>query len=140
MVDTNAEDFRISEINGERLITFMAHSKAYVLNPDYSIRTTKNIETWGTLNTHELNFVNNGTQVIVLRNGPYKVPVEAAKTLIGMDSSDCAARYDGFSVLDVTQESWPPVFDWHSLGRIDLEESTYIDGEPESRCRSWDFV
>lgn len=140
MVDTNAEDFRISEINGEHLITFMAHSKAYVLNTDYSIRTTKAIETWGTLNTHELNFVKNGTQAIVLRNGIYKIPVEAAKMLIGMDSGNCAARYDEFSVLDVVQEFWLHVLDWHSLGRIDLEESTSIDGVSESHCKSWDFM
>lgn len=64
MIDSNVEDFRVNEIDGEYLITFMTHSKAYILNTDYSIRTTKALEPEGVMNTHELHFVNNGTRAI----------------------------------------------------------------------------
>lgn len=139
MVNSNVEDFRLSEINGERVLTLMANSKAYVLNDDYSVRRARSLETEGVMNTHELNFVQDGMRAIFLKNAVRWMSKQDSLTLLGVED-DCVARHDGFSVLDVTQDDWPSVWDWQSQGKIGLDESTYFPGEPANLCRSWDFM
>lgn len=134
----NVEDFRISNVNGEELMTLFAYDKAHVLNNDYTIGMALDIEDQGTLNTHELNFVDNGTRVLFLRNGQEKVSRDESKS-IGYHG-ECAVSFDGFSELDVTNSGWPEVFDWKSHGKIELKESTFVDGSAADRCGGWDYL
>ena len=138
---TNVEDFRISNVNGETHMTLFAHNQAMVLNDDYSVVSARSLETDGALNTHELNLVENGTRAIVLRNSLRSVSAADSKMFMGTaGEKECIARYDGFSVLDVTRDDWPEAFRWQSFGNIGMDESTYRIGGPGYLCRGWDFM
>ena len=67
MFNTNVECFQVSTVNGTRLMTLMSH-EAVMLDPDYTIRSSIDLEPLGVLNTHELNFVNDGTRVLFMHN------------------------------------------------------------------------
>lgn len=141
MVNSNVEDFRISNVNGQSRLTLFAHNQVVVLNDNYTVRSERSLETQGYLNTHELNFVDDGTRTIVLRNHLEGVSAETSQRLIGTDGvKECIAKYDGFSVLDVTKTGWPEIFSWKALGRIRLDESTYLIGGPDFLCGGWDFM
>lgn len=109
-----------------------------VLNNDYSIHRAVSLETKGPLNTHELNFVDNGTRAIFLKNGIRRASSTESES-VGYDG-ECITRFDGFRELDVTQDDWPIVFEWTSFGRVGLEESTYLYGSIENRCKGWDYL
>lgn len=135
---SNVEDFRLSNVNGEMLMTMFAQNQVVVLNNDYTIRSGKLLEPQGWQNTHELNLVNDGRQVIVLMNDvrvtfPDDFPDDSRLESEGQ----CTVRYDRFSVRDVTQPEWPTVFEWQSFGKIGLDESTFY---PNSMCTGWDFL
>lgn len=132
----NVEDFRISNVKGEKLLTMMTHEEIYVLGNDYSAREA--VRLGGFRNTHELNFVDGGTRVLSLEFGARKVSEEESRR-VRFDGR-CEAQFDGFSERDVTVEGWPSVFDWSSNGKIDLEESTMVQGSVEHRCRGWDAM
>ena len=138
----NIEDFRISNVKGEYLMTMMAQGRAQgiVLDSDYTIRKAfKFSKHGGGLNTHEFNFIENGTRTIYLNGGQRKASRKESKK-VGFNG-ECSANYDGFSVLDVTKDDWPHVFDWDSYGKIGLDESTLTAGSPAGRCTGgWDFM
>lgn len=143
MFTSNVADFRISNVNGERLMALFAQNQAVVLNNNYTIRHAYRLENEGNLNTHELNFIENGTRAIFCKNGPQKATREESRR-IGYDG-ECSAKHDGFAVLDVTKPGWPHVFDWDSHGKIAMEESSHLWGTPQDRCnvstwRGWDFM
>lgn len=136
---SNVEDFRISNVNGEVLMTMFAQNQVVALNDDYTIRYTKVFERQGRLNTHELNFVDNGRRAIILMNDVHIVSQGDFPSGSHLNSDDeaCSAKYDGFFVVDVTRDRWPRVFEWHSVGKIGLNESTFT---PKSVCDGWDFM
>ena len=120
-------------------MTLMAHSNALILNNDYTIRKSINLNKGRGMNTHELNFVENGTRVLYLDGGRQMASREESRR-IGFEG-ECAANFDGFSEVDVTNdEDWQQKFSWQSHGRIGLEESTLTAGLPEGRCDGWDFM
>ncbi|KAI6810177.1 hypothetical protein KC331_g9214 [Hortaea werneckii] len=111
MFNSNVADFRISNVNGEPLITLFANNGINVLNNDFTMRMHLNPEEEGRLNTHELSFD------------------------MGY-SGECIADFDGFHELDVTRDGWPRVYDWSSYNRIGLNESTLIPAQ----CKGWDYM
>lgn len=138
MFDTNIECFQVSTVNGTQLMTLVSHVEATTLNNDYTIRDTIDLEPLGFLNTHELNFVDNGTRVLFLHN-IFKGASREESAKVGYDG-ECAAQWEGFIENDVTSEGWPQVFEWRSYGKISLTESTFLDGTLDHRCRGWDLL
>ena len=138
----NIEDFRLSNVNGEHLMTMMAQGRgqAVVVDNDYTIREAHSLNGPGKgLNTHELHFVEDGTRTIYITGRKEKASRAESKR-IGFDG-ECVCHYDGFAELDVTKEDWPRVFEWSSYGNIGLEESTLTAGSPVGRCTGgWDFM
>lgn len=139
---SNVEDFRLSNINGEILMTMFAQNQVVVLNHDYTIRMGRTLETQGPLNTHELNFVDNGQRALILTNDVRIVFPQDMPDVVGPKSgrTECTVRFDGFAELDVTEWDWPRTFQWHSFGKIALGENTIPGGPLETRCDKWDFL
>lgn len=136
--DSNVADFRVSYVNGEQLLTLFARNQIVVMNRNFTIRQALAPERQGALNTHELNFVDNGTRVLLFRNDMRRASTEESQR-IGL-GGECIALFDSIAELDVTQEGWPSVFEWSPHGRIDLEESTYLWSSVTDRCKRWDYL
>ncbi|KAI7343063.1 hypothetical protein KC320_g9353 [Hortaea werneckii] len=79
MFNSNVADFRISNVNGEPLITLFANNGINVLNNDFTMRMHLNPEEEGRLNTHELSFVDNGTRAIFIKNGRQNAPSRSCR-------------------------------------------------------------
>lgn len=139
MFSSNVEDFRLSNVNGEQAMTLMANSMAYVLNDNYTVWTAKALETAGAMNTHELNFIQDGTRAVFLKNEYLRFSRQDSLQSVGFDG-ECIVRFDDFAVLDVTKPDWPQLFEWHAYGKIGLDESTYKLYTPEWRCKAGDFL
>lgn len=137
MFDTNVDDFRLSNVNGEMRMTLMANNEAVILNDDYTVRLAHAPVPKGHLNTHDLNFIENGTRVLINKYGRQKASKEESK-VVGFDG-ECDTRFGGFAELDVTKEDWPAVIDWNSYGRIGIDESTNTADPIEDLCTDgWD--
>lgn len=124
--NSNVADFRISNVNGEKLMTFFTWSnQLVVVNTDYTVRQTLAPERF---NKHEFHVVENGTRALIVRsNGRSMSPEESQK--VGLEGEVRIAS-DGIAELDVTKDGWPSVFEWNSKGQIDVDESTHHVGQP----------
>lgn len=133
----NIEDFRISNVDGEFLMTLMDQGRheIIVMDNQYKIRKQIPIKHF---NSHELNFIQNGTRALVVKNHPQYATKKMSKA-VGFDG-ECHAGFDGFWELDVTN-NYEHTFEWESWGRIGLEESTLTEQSVEKRCtHNWDFM
>lgn len=139
MFSLNVDDFRISNVNGENLMTLMTDSKIYLLENDYSIRSASFLTKQQHQDTHELNFVDGGRRALLLEFGLQKSSEKESK-VVGYDGR-CIAQYTGFFEVDVTKDGWPRVYEWSSRGKIGLDESTMTQGSLDDRCGEiWDFL
>ena len=134
----NVEDFRISNVNGRDLMTllFQETGQGALINETYQIVEDPQIDDASNVNTHEFNFVQNGTRVLVIKNDEREASREQSEE-IGFDGN-CVAEYEHFQELDT--ETWEVVFDWDSKDHIRLNESTLTDESVEDRCWGWDFL
>ena len=138
----NVEEFQMSDVKGEQLITLMQQQEhaGFIVNNNYTIHTrAEQVESSGNTNTHEFNFVNGGTETIVVtshRQDPTPEMVEALQ----WDGECRDIVFDGFAVLDT--KSWQPKFEWDSFGRIGLDESTLGNASTtEKKCSGgWDYM
>ena len=134
----NVEDFRISNVRGEYLMTLMSQNRGegIILDSNYEIKDVLVVDK--PINTHELNFVENGTRaLIVTSHNKMKATKEMSKA-IGYDG-ECSCAFDG--IMEYDTSTWKPVFDWRSFGKIGLDESTLTGAPVEKRCDgNWDFM
>lgn len=139
MFHNNPHDFRISNVNGEDLMTVIINQEAVVMNNNYTIRSRHTPQPDNfPLNGHEFNFVDNGTRALVIENNKVTCTREESKK-VGFDG-ECIAKFQGFAEMDVTQEGWPFSFQWNSYGHIGLDEATLTDQKIENLCKGWDNV
>ena len=134
----NIEDFRVSNVNGEYLMTLMDQGRGDIIVFDnhYEIRDKISLDHF---NSHELNYVENGTRALIVRGGGRDSTKEMAKA-IGWDGT-CHAAFDKFAELDVTN-NYETLFEWDSFGKIGLDESTLTEASVEKRCGhgNWDYL
>lgn len=137
----NVEDFRISNVRGERLMTLMHQGDhaGYILNNDFTIRKkVKQADNHGDINTHEFHFVENGTEAIVIKTDFRDASEEKSKA-IGFNGRCRDVHFDKFEVLD--SKTWKLKFSWSSEDHIGLDESTFDAKPVEERCAGgWDFA
>ena len=140
----NVMDFRLSDVNGEKLLTMIDRDRSagIIFDNEYELRDMLLVVKHATddigPNAHEFNFVDNGTSLVYLHNEPREAP-EEDKRGVGYSGS-CIAQYNKISELDATN-NWKSLFEWDSLGNIHLNESTGPDDESqEDRCDTWDFM
>lgn len=135
----NIEDFRVSDVQGEDLMTLVDQhtGKGAIINDEYQILERPRIDDAKNVNTHEFNFVDNGTRALVIKNDRRKAPLDQVRE-IGFDGP-CSVDYEHFQELDT--ETWEVVFDWDSMDHVRLSESTWLESSVEDRCNShWDFL
>lgn len=133
----NIEDFRMSNVNGENLMTLMdqGRGEGIIFDNHYEIRDVIHMDHF---NSHEFNFVENGTRTLVIK-GNHKQATEEMSKKVGYHGR-CGAAFDGFQELDVTN-NYEPTFDWSSWDWIGLDESTLTEGSVNNRCGgNWDFL
>lgn len=110
--------------------------QAVVMGTDYQIVETLQVDTPGNVNTHELNFVENGTRALVIKSHRQQGTKEMSEK-VGFGGK-CVGQFDGFEEYDT--KTWKSKFDWRSFGKVGFEESS-LEGRPiEQRCRDWDFM
>jgi hypothetical protein len=135
----NVEDFRISNVRGEYQMTLMSQqlSKGVILDSSYNVVEKMSVNPGGGINTHEFNFIENGTRALVIRtSGDYASREESEK--VGFDGK-CHCAFDGFAELDTS--TWKTTFEFLSKGKIGLDESTLTYGDINSQCNGrWDFM
>lgn len=134
----NVEDFRMSNVNGEDLMTLIYQDigAGVIIDDGYEIRAEAKIDDAWTINTHELHFVDNGTRALVVKNDKREASLDQSQE-VGFDGQ-CVAEYEHFLELDT--ETWEAVFDWDSKDHVRLNESTLTDSPVEDRCSDWDFL
>lgn len=138
----NIEDFRISNVNGEDMMTVMdqRHSKGVFIDNHFNVRDRRQASgpEQGTFNSHEFHFVENGTKALVVWSKNKDYTDSETMEAIGLDKV-CTVACDGINEYDVA--SWKSTFEWTSCGHIGLEESTYKTGFYEKQCaHRWDYV
>ncbi|KAK3714801.1 hypothetical protein LTR37_007536 [Vermiconidia calcicola] len=135
----NVEDFRMSNVRGKNMMTLMSQGKGQgvILNNNYKIAETLQVDNPGSVNTHEFHFVENGTRALVIKSHRQKATKEMSKA-VGYDG-ECDCQFDGFEEYDTT--TWKSTFDWRSFGKVGLDESSLTGPPVAQRCRNgWDFI
>lgn len=134
----NVEDFRISNVRGEDLMTLVLLHKGtgVIIDGGYDIRETPKIDYPWRINTHEFHFVDNGTRALVIKNEEKHAPLDQSRE-VGFDGQ-CVVKYERLQELDTA--TWKTVFDWDSRDHVRLSESTLTDSPIKDRCSSWDFL
>ena len=133
----NVEDFRLSNVRGEMLMTLMdqGRGEGIIFDNHYEIREVIKMDHF---NSHEFNFVENGTRVQVVKGDGRMSKREMSKA-VGFNG-ECNVAFDNFEELDA-ENNWNPVFKWSSYGRVGLEESTLIEHSIQDRCHGrWDYL
>lgn len=144
----NVEDFRISDVNFgdgvQQLMTVMdqRHARGVFLDNHYKEVARKKANGPGVFNSHEFNFVENGTKALVVYTQGADASEEECRA-VGVES--CRRYCNGINEYDV--KTWETTYWWSSCveqkgeGGITLEESTLTGGSMENKCRrSWDYV
>ncbi|KAK5174064.1 uncharacterized protein LTR77_001144 [Saxophila tyrrhenica] len=139
---SNVMDFRLSKIKGKDHLTVLDRDRreGLIINDNYELVDSFPVD-WDhrdNVNGHELNFVGDGSKVLVVRNNKEEsTPGEGES--IG-HSGPCRANYNGMRELD-GNALWMPIFDWTALGHITLNESTEKGGNIDHKCENdWDFI
>lgn len=134
----NVEDFRLSNVKGETLMTLIyQHTGAgIIMNASGEVLEEMQIDDASNVNTHEFHFVENGRRALVIKNDWREASLDESRG-IGFDGQ-CVANFEHFLELDT--ETWETVFDWDSMDHVHLNESTLTEGSVEDRCSGWDFL
>ena len=78
-------------------------------------------------NMHDLNFVDNGTRALFFYDEEKNVSAVQSEA-IGLTDRRCKVRENSFREIDLTKD-WEVVFSWSSADHMDLEESSFTDGD-----------
>lgn len=136
----NIMDFRVSDWKGKKMLTMLDHDRAdgIVIDNNYEVRDLILItEDKDHVNGHEFQWVDNGKNVIVIRQDKQDATQEEKDAVGFKGDGECKANYNSFHVLDATN-NYAPSFEWHSFRHISLNESTMTDSKIEARCNTWD--
>ncbi|KXT07710.1 hypothetical protein AC579_7860 [Pseudocercospora musae] len=141
-LQTRVDDFRLSNVAGEPLMTMIwdEHGAGVMMNSSYEIVTAREFTRPHLINMHEFHFVDDGRRAIILRGNRTKAGAEDAKAVGIDDETSCMADFDDFEEFDTT--TWERTFKWSSFGRIGLSESTWQDSRRiKEKCEEgWDFL
>lgn len=136
----NVEDFRVSNVNGENLLTLMdqGRGEAIILDHHYEVRDVIKIDR---INTHEFHFVENGTKALIVKANPREATKEMGEAIGWYGERPCRVGADKLVELDVA-DNWKQVFEWEPFGHIGLDESTMTGNPVDVRCGSggWDYL
>lgn len=133
--NSNTEDFKLSNVAGEDMFTVMdqSHWRGVIMDRHYEIkRRIKVVGPGGNFNSHEFNFVENGTRALVVYNHGNAASEEESAT-VGF-KGNCKRSCNGIAEYDTT--TWDITWDWDSCGNIMLNESTVDKVRPLSAGRS----
>ncbi|PPJ61342.1 hypothetical protein CBER1_09593 [Cercospora berteroae] len=138
--NTMTDDFRVSNVGGQDLMTVLHQEKGQgvVVRPSYGVRNAIRFGDPRAINIHEFHFVDNGARALIIRSNKTVASTEDSQS-VGI-AEGCIAEFDGFEEFETS--TWESVFKWNSFGRIGLNESTADDGTAiETKCDSgWDFL
>ena len=134
----NVEDFRISNVNGEYLMTLMDQGRGEVFVFDNHYEVLYN-HGWKHFNSHELNYIRNGTRAFVIRSYGEDASEEMS-AVIGFDGN-CQVMFDHLLELDVTND-YETLWEWHTEDHVGLDESTLTEASVPNRCTGskWDYM
>jgi hypothetical protein len=140
-------DVDLGEGDGvESMMSLMSnrHGDAVIIDNHYQVRKHKDAKGPGAFNSHELNFVENGTKaLIVYTHYGYEIS-EAESSAIGFDGK-CKIACNGIAEYDV--KTWERTWTWSSCkgdfgeGYIAADESTLRTEDMTGKCtHNWDYV
>lgn len=135
----NVEDFRISNVNGEYRMTLMSQmlQEGVILDSSYQVVDKVRVDKEHGINTHEFNFIENGTRALVIQTRSDHASKKESEE-VGFDGK-CHCAFDGFVEFDT--KTWKTTFEFRSQGKISLTESSLTNGDINNKCRgSWDFM
>ncbi|KAF2216197.1 hypothetical protein CERZMDRAFT_33768, partial [Cercospora zeae-maydis SCOH1-5] len=138
--NTMTDDFRISNVGGQDLMTLLHQEKGQgvVFQPSYGVRNAIRFGDPRAINIHEFHFVDDGNRALIIRSNKTTASIDDSKYVGATEG--CIAEFDGFEEFETN--TWASVFKWNSLGQIRLNESMTDDGIAiETKCDSgWDFL
>ena len=129
-------DFRISNVLGEDMLTFLypRNRSAVLLDLSYNIRATVPVaDGHKKVDMHELHFVDNGTRALFFYDQARNASEEVARA-IGYHGGDCLINDNLFQELDVAK-SFNPIFTWSAAEHIGLYESSEVQDSLQQRCK-----
>lgn len=114
--NSNTEDFKLSNVAGEEMFTVMdqSHWHGIIMDRHYDIKRRVKVVGPGRFNSHEFNFVENGTRALVVYNKREKASEEES-ALVGYEGQ-CIRGCNGIAEYDTT--TWETTFVWSSCGNI----------------------
>ena len=137
--NSNTEDFRVSNVGGKDMLTVMDQTnwRGVLMDLHFVIKRRIQVIGRGGFNSHDFNFVENGTKALVLYDkGQYRSEEESA--MVGFKGR-CKVGCNGIAEYDT--KTWEMTFDWTSCGNILLNESTADRGDFDWLCvDGWDYV
>ncbi|KAM3422691.1 hypothetical protein BST61_g178 [Cercospora zeina] len=138
--NTMTDDFRISNVGGQDLMTVLHQEKGQgvLVQPSYGVRNAIRFGDPRAINIHEFHFVNDGSRALIIRSNKTTASIDDSRS-VGV-TEGCIAEFDGFEEFETN--TWASVFKWSSFGQIKLNESTTDDGIAiKTKCdRGWDFL
>jgi hypothetical protein len=131
----DAFDFRISNVLGEDMLTFIyPHNRtAVILDTHYNVNATIPVAHEGEgVDMHEFHVVDNGTRALFFFNERRKLPKEQSRA-VGYMNGDCTIDDNAFRELDVA-DNFKPMFSWSAAEHIGLYESSEVGQSLQERC------
>ena len=135
----------MNNVAGEQKITLTDRDQGtgIILDETFEIRDVVQMEDGpGQINGHEFHFVDNGTKVLIMKNKRKTAPRKASKRIGFHGKGGCVANFNSFHELDAV--TFNETFSFDSYDHIDINESTYTDGGPDSFCLhaglGWDYI
>ena len=114
--NSNTEDFKLSNVAGEEMFSVMdqSHGEGVIMDRHYDIKRRIKVRGPGLFNSHEFNFVENGTKALVVYTKNIHASEEES-ALVGYEGQ-CKQSCNGIAEYDTT--TWKQTFDWSSCGNI----------------------
>lgn len=113
----NTEDFKLSSVGGEEMFTLMdqQQQKGVLMDKHYNVKKRMEVSGKGVMfNSHEFNFVENGTKALVIDND-YGEASDEESAYVGY-KGQCRRACNGITEYDTT--TWKTMWQWSSCGNI----------------------
>lgn len=140
----DANDFRMTHIDGQQRLTFISleDQNAVVLNQAYEeIKRYPIARPPEKANMHEFNIVDDGKSAMILFHNFTNASIEQSQS-VDFENGHCKIKSHYLEETNLTDwENWTTAFKWQMLDHIKLNESNFERGDIDKHCtKKWDFL
>lgn len=147
MDTANINDFRVSIVDGEQMLSFFDRDRqaGIILDQHYRVQHVLDLRSEN-VNSHEFNVINDGRSALVLKND-LRSMTQREKDIVSSlsrNEAGCLVQYTRFQEIDI--ESGEVTFEFDSRGKIGVDETRewIQDGSVSAHCKEeegwWDFL